>query len=215
MAEEIFDGADETEEAQNTSVLGGTDDQDAGKTADEAIAQATAEDKAKDADADSKADAQDAAPSEYTDFTLPDGVALDKDALAEFLPKAKEMNLSQSQAQQLVDMRVKEQESAYQSSLDQWEQTQETWRKAGVADEEFGKGKYDESINTARFAVREIGGNDLMDALNETGVGNHPEIIRAFYRMGSAMKEDNVAVGKARGSTPKTAAETMYPDQGA
>jgi hypothetical protein len=215
MAEEILDGADETGEAQNTSVLG-ADDQDAGKTADEAIAQAAkAEDKAKDADADSKADAQDAAPSEYTDFTLPDGVALDKDALKEFLPRAKEMNLSQSQAQQLVDMRVKEQANAYQSSLDQWEHTQETWRKAGVADEEFGKGKYDESINTARFAVREIGGNDLMDALNETGVGNHPEIIRAFYRMGNAMKEDNVAVGKARGATPKTAAETMYPDQGA
>ena len=43
----------------------------------------------------------------------------------------------------------------------------------------------------ARRAVRAFGSDQLSDLLNETGLGNHPEMIRAFAKIGAELSTSN------------------------
>ena len=61
----------------------------------------------KDKDKDKKA----GAPEKYEAFKVPDGVQVDEAALKEFEPMARGLNLSQEQAQQLVDFYAAKQAS--------------------------------------------------------------------------------------------------------
>jgi len=49
--------------------------------------------------------------------------------------------------------------------------------------QEYGSA-YEERIAAARNAVREFGGDNLATLMDETGLGNNPEMIRAFVRIG-------------------------------
>ena len=35
--------------------------------------------------------------------------------------------------------------------------------------------------------------------MNQSGTGNHPELVRAFAKIGSMMSEDTLKIGKAHG----------------
>ena len=50
---------------------------------------------------------------------------------------------------------------------------------------------YDEKVGMARRAVRAFGSDQLTDLLNNTGLGNHPEMIRAFAKIGAELSTSN------------------------
>jgi hypothetical protein len=52
---------------------------------------------------------------------------------------------------------------------------------------------------------------ELRTLLNESGLGNHPEIIRAFYRAGKAISEDGFVAGGHK-ATDKGDAKRLYPN---
>ena len=56
-----------------------------------------------------------------------------------------------------------------------------------------------------------FGTPELRDVLNMTGLGNHPEIIRAFYRAGKAISEDAFVSGSPRRADDMDAAKRMFP----
>ncbi len=169
------------------------------------------DDKSKDGKADKD---KDGAPETYADFKLPEGAELDAELLGEFTPLLKEVGATQEQAQQLIDLQVKAIGKIAEAQQKVWTDTQDKWKTSAETDTEYGKGKYDESVTLARKAVREIGGPELSKALNDTGMGNHPEFIRFFYRVGKAIGEDSFTVGNATQAAPKSQAERIYPNQG-
>ena len=60
----------------------------------------------------------------------------------------------------------------------------ETW--TGELRQEYGTA-YDERIAVARNAIREFGTPALAEILNSSGLGNHPEVVRAFVKAGIAL----------------------------
>ena len=50
---------------------------------------------------------------------------------------------------------------------------------------------------TARRAIERFGTPALRQLLNETGLGNHPEMVRLAVRVGRALAEDSVAGARA------------------
>jgi len=62
----------------------------------------------------------------------------------------------------------------------------------------------------ARKALETFGTPELRDVLNMTGMGNHPEVIRAFYKAGKAISEDRFVQGNPRGAEPDMA-KRMFP----
>jgi hypothetical protein len=217
MAEEISgEDAGEPDVEGNTALTaeegkddaGNAGEEDAGKEASEGDADHKADEEPKDGDADA---GQDGASEQYSDFSVPEGMEMDTELLQAFTPLAKEAGLSQDEAQKFIDLQAEVSKRMVQQQHDAWAETQGKWKDAGQVDEEFGKGKYDESIGIARRAMREIGGPPLFKALEDTGMGNHPEFIRVFYRIGKAIGEDNVGFGSINQGNAKTLAERMYP----
>lgn len=64
------------------------------------------------------------------------------------------------------------------------------WAQATKADPELGGHKLKESLRNARWALDFFGDAELYGYLDESGLANHPEIIRLFKRVGEAYKDD-------------------------
>lgn len=56
-------------------------------------------------------------------------------------------------------------------------------------------GSFDKNIGLATRAVKELGGDELTSMLEETGLGNHPILIKLFAKLGESMSEDTVILG--------------------
>ncbi|HDF2343820.1 TPA: peptidase [Morganella morganii] len=163
-----------------------------------------AEQQAKDQKADPGKSAV-AAPEKY-EFKTAEGQELDAEAVKAFEPIAKELNLSNEQAQKLVDVyggkimpKLVEQQAA------QWQQQIEQWAEQVKADKDLGT---DASIGAAQKAMDKFGSPELKQYLNETGLGNHPELVRIFANIGKAMSEDGLVTGNSGGA--KSAADVLF-----
>ncbi len=163
-----------------------------------------AEQQAKDQKADPGKSAV-AAPEKY-EFKTAEGQELDAEAVKAFEPIAKELNLSNEQAQKLVDVygskimpKLVEQQAA------QWQQQIEQWAEQVKADKDLGT---DVSIGAAQKAMDKFGSPELKQYLNETGLGNHPELVRIFANIGKAMSEDGLVTGNSGGA--KSAADVLF-----
>ena len=160
---------------------------------------------------DSQADkSSDGAPESYADFTLPEGMEVDSKMLEAFQPIAKELNLSQDQAQKLVDIQTTQMQKIGEAQTEAFETVVSDWKEAAKNDSEVGGANFQAHIATAMKALKEFGTPELFEALDVTGVGNHPEFLRVFYRIGKLIEDDSVHFGKAK-QAPKTAAEILYP----
>lgn len=132
----------------------------------------------------------DAVPEKY-DLKTPDGVALDEAALAEFEPIAKELKLTNEQAQKLADIHTKRMQETERANAEQWKQTTANWVNDIKADKEIGGQNLDTSVRHAQAALAKFGTPELKAQMDATGMGNHPELVRVFARIGKAMAEDN------------------------
>jgi hypothetical protein len=57
----------------------------------------------------------------------------------------------------------------------------------------------------------EFGGDELKQVLNESGLGNHPALFKAFAKIGKAMSEDTFVKSKAHSSPEVDRLSRMYP----
>lgn len=146
------------------------------------------------------------ADAEYTDFELPEGMSADADLLQKAVPLFKELGLNQEQAQKLVSLQAESmlaQQDAVAAQIQSWE-------SAVKADKEIGGDKFDENLGLAKTALEKIGTPELRKFLTETGAGSHPEVLRAFVKIGRLMKEDNPGAGTPSGDK-KDIVDILYP----
>jgi hypothetical protein len=155
------------------------------------------------------ADKPQGAPEEYADFSMPEGVELDAEIGGEFKTLAKELNLSQDAAQKFADLGAKQAQKFAQAQADAMAQARQTWAEEARADKEFGGDKFDENLAHAKKAMDTFGSDELRRLLNETGLGNHPEVLRVFVKAGKAISEDRFVPGERARST-QTTAQRLY-----
>ena len=131
------------------------------------------------------------APEQYA-FQSPDGLTLDGTVLEQFSAAAKEMDLPQDKAQLMLDKMAP---VLAQRQAEQIQAVRTEWADTSRADKEFGGDKLGESLATAKKAMDAFATPELRTLLDESGLGNHPEVIRLFYRTGKAMSEDSLVTG--------------------
>lgn len=147
---------------------------------------------------------------------LPEGVEADAGLMDAFKAKAKELGLDSAKAQGLVDVYVKALTDSSQRQAQAAAQRSEAWMGEVKADKELGGANLQASLAAARKAVQWAGGDELRQAIDELGIGNHPRLFRAFARFGQALAEDSIKVGGANpgapaSTDPDTALKRMYP----
>lgn len=146
----------------------------------------------------------DGAPEQYETFTTPDGYELDETAHAAFQETAKGLNLTQAEAQKLIDYDAKRTQEQTEAAQKQWNETLEGWKTDLKNDETIGGPKYEENLAFANKAIDAFGTPELRTFLDESGLGNHPDLLKAFHKAGSAISEDQLVSGNGGNSaTPK------------
>ncbi len=173
---------------------------------DNQVTEATTEATKKSDDGSSDED-KSKAPDAYADFSVDDGLTLDETLLAEATPLFKEMNLTQEQAQKLVDFQSKQVQARSQA----YDALMETWVDECKNDSEFGGDKFDESLATAQAAVNKFGTPGLKELLEQHGVGNHPEMVRFMVKVGKLTAEDVPGASGGNVSPKQDRASLMYP----
>lgn len=155
------------------------------------------------------------APDEYGEFTVPEGFEFDEAQLGQLHSMFKRMNLSQEDAQKMVDDHIRavnDRNEAYQAERKQAfvDMTTE-WLNSAKADKEIGGDAFDESVSSALLVIDKVGTPEFKQLLRETGIGNHPELIRVLSRVGRLMKEDSPgASGGVVNNRELSVVERMY-----
>jgi hypothetical protein len=138
------------------------------------------------------------APEEYAEFTLPEGIELDTEITDQFKGVAKELNLTQEQAQRVVELGAQMRQRDAEAII----ATRQEWLDQSKSDTEFGGDKLDASLGVAKRAISAFGNDAFVQLLNQTGLGNHPEFIRFAMKAGKAVAEDEVITSGNKQSTP-------------
>jgi len=161
----------------------------------------------KEDDSGDKQEGEAKAPDEY-EFKAPDDAQLDDAVIDAFSEIAKDLDMPQDAAQKMID-KVAPVMQARQA--EQIAAVREEWAESSKADKEIGGDKLNENLATAKKAMDTFGTPELKELLNKSGLGNHPEIIRAFYRAGKTVSEDTFVGGKQESSGSESTAQRMYP----
>lgn len=191
-----------------------------GEAVENATEQSVAEQQPSADDIQAEADAQGEVTKEQSEEAKPEGapdqyefelgdVQVDPNSLDAFKEVAKELDLSQDKAQAML-LKMAPAMQARQAEL--IANAQKDWAESSKADKEFGGEKLNENLSIAKKAMDSFGTPELTKLLNESGLGNHPEVIRVFYRAGKAISEDGFVSGSAP-TGPQDPAKRLFPNQ--
>lgn len=168
-------------------------------------------DKPKDESKDSDGkDKPTGAPEAYEDFTLPEGMEMDVEILGEFKNLAKELNIPQAKAQQLIDFQsqlASKQAEAYQAAVTKQAQD---WAAEIKNDPEIGGENYDKSVASAIKVIQSFGDPALTELLNTSGLGNHPALFKFCHRISAAISEDKFVLPGSQSNTGRKSNEEVF-----
>jgi hypothetical protein len=142
-------------------------------------------------------------------LTLPDGVQLDSEMLAEATPTLREFGLNDDQVSKLAPLGLKMVERAFDRQADEFDAVKAGWLKDANADREIGGAALKETRRLAGVAL-DVGGADaeFRSLMNDSGLGNHPSVLRVFRRLGATVEHAR----RSRGGGAPDRAQTLYPD---
>lgn len=124
-------------------------------------------------------------PESYADFTLPEGMIFDRESAADFMAIAKKLNLTQEQAQELVDVygtRMQGAQAKQQEQIQGWMKESEKKYKP-------------EEINLAKNTLARFAGDSFKEFLDITGLNVHPEMVAVFKNIGEQISEGKFVDG--------------------
>lgn len=144
-------------------------------------------------------------PIEY-DLKAPEGMQLDAEALDEFKGIAKELGLENESAQKLTDLGTKLAAKWEAKQVETIQAAQAEWAEQSKTDKRFGGDALQENLGIAKKALDTFATPELKQLLDKSGLGNHPEVINAFYNVGKAISEDRFVNG---GKAPSNANQPL------
>lgn len=152
---------------------------------------------------------------EYGEFVIPEGVKgiVTEEKMEEFKAFGQTNRLSQEQMQALLNYDAARTEAAQQAHTDMVA----GWVDAVEKDSELGGERQAEALKVANSAMKAFASEALQNLLEHRsadnpdgwGLGDHPEVIRFFYKVGLAMQEDKSGVLN-KGAAVKSRADTFY-----
>lgn len=152
-----------------------------------------------------------AVPEKY-ELTLPKDSALSPDHVEKLSAYAKEQGLSNEQAQGLLERESKAVSEYAESQAAKLKETADSWFEKSKGDKEIGGEAFKQNAELAKRVVSRFGTEDFKKELSKTGLGNHPELIRVFTRIGKAMSDDQLVVPGAQSAGKKSIESLLYGD---
>lgn len=130
-------------------------------------------------------------PDKY-DLKLPEGSMMKVEGIAPFKEIFHKAGLTPKQAQNILEAY----DGQVKASLDM--QKKANAEALSALQVEWG-GEYNKRIAAAQAAVKEFGDDSLTAYLEESGLGNHPMVIRLMSKIGESLVEHQI-VGQSSGA---------------
>lgn len=140
---------------------------------------------------------------------LPEGMEVDQGLLDGVKEIAGKHNLSKEAVQDLVDGYSKRMNDSDNTLKDQWSEIEQGWIKSAKTDKEIGGERFEASVKKANVALEKFGTPELREALDQTRLGNHPEMIRLMAKIGDAISEGG-SFEKGGNAAQLPASDIMY-----
>lgn len=171
--------------------------------------------------------AEPAPPPTFEPFALPDGMTFEQERLGEFTnllgafegqTKADHAAV-QAFGQQLIERHVAEVQRAvqqvHQTNIAAWDAQKTAWKDQFLGDPEIGGNRFQTTVDNAIGFIRTHGGTDAQQAefqqlMNESGLGNHPTMIRILAKAGAAMSEGRPLAAQALAPAQLSRTQKMY-----
>ena len=183
--------------------------------------------KASDAKTDTKATEPGVVPEKY-DLKAPEGYEIDPKMVEEFTPIAKELGLTNEQAQKLADVWNKHSIESAEAPYKAYEEFRTKGRDEIVKDPALGDGKDNlkPEVRTNISKVYDaIGDAKLIEAfkadMDLTGSGDRPSFVRVMNAVGKLLSEGTLVKGSGASPLGQTssgnaakpsAAQALYPN---
>ena len=138
------------------------------------------------------------APEQYEGFSAPEGLTYDEQIIGSFKDVAKELNLSQKQAQLLLDKCAP---VIAQRQVDQIKAVSDQWVERTKTDKEIGGENWTRAASDIarvrdKFGVNPDGKMDPdIQEFMQTPIGNHPGLLKLLARVGRAFGEGDFPKG--------------------
>ena len=161
-------------------------------------------------EAEKVAEATPVAPEEYESFTIPEGFETDDESVEQFSSMAKELDLSQDQAQKLLNKQAELNAEMKAQAETARVQREQAWVDELKADANFGGNNLSETVERANRTLRNLGSPELISLIKDNGYGNNPEVVKFMASIDKKLGEDSMVEGKNTTILNKTAAQVMY-----
>lgn len=152
-------------------------------------------------------------PEKY-DLKPPEGAVLKPDAIERTAATAKALGLSQEGAQKALEFANGEVKAFSDNLVVEHKARVEKWATDSKTDKDIAGEKGDQfeaNTDLARRAFKKFGGDEFTKLLEETGYGNHPQVVKVFMNIGKAMASDTIETGNQGGSDGKrSAVDILY-----
>lgn len=163
------------------------------------------DDKKKDDDKKDGDEAPAIKPEDY-ELSVPEHFFMDEEIETEFRSMASERGWSKEDVQKLQSMQVK----LYEKQATAHAEMVSKWGEDLKADKEIGGSEYDANAGRAIQTMHEFFSPEARELMDRTGMGNHPEIVKGFVRIGKLFGEGATMSGV--GGSRSTIVGAMYGD---
>ncbi len=184
--------------------------EEAGGNEEAVAAEAKAAEEVKAAEAKAAEEEAAAKNKEYA-LKLEEGSPLSDSDIDRISTLAKEKGLSEEDAKALVTGQEAAVNGYKDAQMQEVEDVRTGWTEDSKSDKEFGGEEFDANMAVAKTAIDEYGSAEFKKALEDTGFGNHPEVVRVFYRIGKAMANDKLVTAESQVTGKKETADVLYP----
>lgn len=147
------------------------------------------------------------------ELKLPEGFVVDAPGLDGFKTLALEAGLDSPKAQKILDHYISFESQRADAAAKAAIEQDAKWAAELKVDPEIGGDKWNESLVQARKGLKHVG-VEVAQVLRDAGLGNNPQLVRAFVKLGRSLAEDSVSGSSPAAGTKPPAAqlhELLYP----
>lgn len=142
---------------------------------------------------------------------LPEGFTVDEAVSTDFLSIMNDDKLTGAErAQKLVDMQASLLTKAAEANYEAWSNMQTQWQDEVRTDPEIGGAKLEPTLGEISKLVDKYGSPELRQAMDLTGAGNNPHIVRFLAKVAKDLSEGGPVSG-APPQAKEALADRMYP----
>lgn len=156
---------------------------------------------------DTKQDEEYTAP-DLSDLEMPEGFKANEEIMKDLSSFVTDRKLSKEDAAALIPIGAKIAANLQAAQTEAYAEVRAGWREEVINDKVLGTR---EQMAIADKGLTAYGTPELRKLLDETGLGDHPEIIRAFHKIGKTVSEDVIERGGSGDSVNTKAEDAMYP----